>query len=146
MFRRLLLFTLFPAFWLLAGCAPSIALFSPVAYERAVEIKVDALALLDQAGVPYADVQDESAALCLEIAKAREYARGLPKNELSARQWEILMNPDDELLGAFLQRWQSGVPLSLAFVTKKKLQIAAAFDTIIGLESHKLKPAALRQK
>jgi hypothetical protein len=131
--------------WLMVGCAPSIALYSPAAYERAVDLKVETLDLMDRAAQPFSEHQSEVQTLRLDIEKAREYARGLPKNEITAQQWDILMDPQEQLLGAFLDRWQSGTPLGATFIAEKKLQIGRAFDTIIGLESHKLKPAALRQ-
>ncbi len=144
--RYFKLLALLAALVLMNGCAPTIALFSPVAYERAVELKVESLALMESASESFALHAAEVSALLLDIEKAREYARGLPKNEITTLQWEILMNPDEELLGAFFARWQSGPPLGATYIAEKKLQIAAAFDTIIGLESHKINPAALRQK
>jgi hypothetical protein len=144
--RNFMLLLLFPALLALSGCAPTMALYSPTAYERTVELKVDALALMDQAAAPATDYQAEIQALRLDLAKAHEYAHGLPKNEITTQQWAILLDPDEQLLGAFLDRWQSGPPLGATFILEKKLQIAAAFDTIIGLESHKINPAALRQK
>lgn len=41
-----------------------------------------------------------------KIDIAYEYAKGRPKNAISARQWEILKGPNRHLLGGFLQRWK----------------------------------------
>ena len=125
------------------GCA-TISLYSETAYQQATSLKVDSLAIMDKATEPYAQHQGEVEALRLKIDKAYEYAKGRPKNEDSTRQWEILKNPDRHLLGGFLERWRKDSTLSPAFVEEKKIQVGAAFDTISGLESGKIKPSELK--
>ena len=108
-------------------CA-SISPYSPIAYQYATSLKVESL-------------MAEVAALVTKIDIAYEYAKGRPKNEISARQWEILKAPNHHLLGGFLQRWKHESQLSGPFVTEAKGLVADAFDTIIGLESGKVQPA-----
>lgn len=129
---------------LLATCAPTISQFSPVAYEQATSLKVDAQSLMSKATQPYANHEEEVAALTQRIAKAYEFARGRPRNEISARQWAILADSSRNLLGGFLARWKRESTLSATFVTEMKGLVADAFDTIIGLESGKLKPDQVR--
>jgi hypothetical protein len=124
-----------------AACGPSIALFSERAYNQATTLKVEALALMDKATEQFADHADEVQALRLRVDAAYEYARGRPKNELSTRQWEVLRDPERNLLGGFLRRWEQRGSLGAAFVTEAKGLIAEAFDLIIGLESGKIKSA-----
>jgi hypothetical protein len=125
------------------GCA-TISLYSETAYQQATSLKVDSLAIMAKATDPYAQHQEEVKALRLKIDKAYEYAKGRPKNEDSTRQWEILKSPDRHLLGGFLERWRKDSTLSLAYLEEKKLQVGAAFDTISGLESGKIKPSELK--
>lgn len=125
------------------GCA-TIAPFNQVAYEQAISLKVESLALMDNATAPFAECRQEVRALRLKIDKAYEYARWLPKNEISARQWEVLKDSDRHLLGGFLERWRKESVLSKGYVEEKKRQVADAFDTIIGLESGKIKPAEIK--
>lgn len=143
MYNRLrLLFLVIPVIvW--TGCTSSIALYSPVAYEQAVSLKVDALALMDKATESYADHQAGVEALLHQILIAQEYAKGRPKNEISVRQWEILMDPGKGLLGDVLARWKAEGSLNSVYLTEKKPYIAAAFDQIIGLESGKVKPSSI---
>lgn len=122
-----------------AACAAHISAFSPVAYEQATSLKVDALALMAQATQPYASHAAAVDDLRLRLAKAYEFARGRPKNEISARQWAILADSTRNLLGGFLARWQRDSTLSAVFVTEAQRLVAEAFDTIIGLESGKIK-------
>jgi hypothetical protein len=125
------------------GCA-TISPYSETAYQQATSLKVDSLALMAKATEPYAQHQGEVEALRLKLDKAYEYANGLPKNQLAARQWEILKDPSRHLLGGFLARWQQKSILSPAYIADKQIQVGAAFDQIIGLESGKIKPSELK--
>lgn len=129
---------------LLATCAPTISQFSPIAYEQATSLKVDAQSLMGKATEPYANHEEDVVALTLRLAKAYEFARGRPRNEISARQWAILADSSRNLLGGFLARWKRESSLSATFVVEAKGLVADAFDTIIGLESGKLKPDQVR--
>jgi len=125
---------------LLATCAPTISPFSATAYEQATSLKVDALALMGKATEPYRKHGDDVVALKLRLAKAHEFALGRPRNEISTQQWAILTDTSRHLLGGFLARWQRDSALSAAFVADAQAEVGRAFDTIIGLESGKLKP------
>lgn len=139
---RPLLTAALPVFFLIIyGCSPSISLFSEQAYQQAVTLKTTSLHFMDNAVEPYEQHADEARRLMLDIEKAYEYAKGRPDNELSTRQWEILKDPDRHLFGGFIQRWQDEGSLSPAFVREAKGIISDAFDTIIGLESGKIKPS-----
>jgi hypothetical protein len=124
-----------------AGCAPTIAPFSERAYEQAVSLKVEALSLMGDASEPFEAHRAEVEALRLDLAKAYEFAHGRPKNDLSAQQWAVLADPERNLLGGFLARWESAGSLSPVFTAEAQRLVADAFDTIIGLESGKLRPA-----
>lgn len=124
-----------------AACSPTIAPFSEHAYEQAVSLKVDALAVMGNATEPFDAHRAEVEALRSEVEKAYEFAHGRPKNDLSARQWALLKDPERNLLGGFLARWETAGSLSPLFVTESQRLVAGAFDTIIGLESGKVRPA-----
>jgi hypothetical protein len=128
------------AFVLLVSACATISSFSAGAYEQAVSLKVEALTLMDRATEPFADHRGEVEALTLRVEKAYEFAKGRPKNEVSARQWAILRDPDRNLLGGFLKRWKAQSTLSGVFIQEAKGLVADAFDAIIGLESGKVKP------
>jgi hypothetical protein len=128
----------------LTACSPTISTFSATAYEQATALKVESRALMGEATEPYEAHAAEVRALRQRLRKAYEFAKGRPKNEISARQWRILIDPEGDLLGGFLRRWKSESSLNAAFVREKQRQVAEAFDTIIGLESGKIKPSAVR--
>lgn len=127
-----------------ASCGPTISTFSPIAYEQATSLKVDALGLMDRATEPYADHRADTESLTVRLAKAYEFAKGRPDNDISTEQWRILIDPGRNLLGGFLARWKKQSRLSTTFVTEAKGLVSDAFDTIIGLESGKLKPDQAR--
>ena len=129
---------------LVVSCASSISPFNQKAYEYATSLKVEALALMDQATEPFQDHQAEVQAFVTRVEKAYEYAKGLPKNEISTKQWQILKDPNRHLLGGFLKRWGEESTLSRAFVQEAQGLVADAFDTIIGLESGKIKPKSIQ--
>jgi len=123
---------------LLISCA-SISLYDQKAYEQAVSLKVESLALMSKAIQPYSEHQKQAENLMIEVEKAYEYAKWRPKNEISAKQWEILKDPDGNLLGGFMKKWQRDSRLSPVFVENAKGLVASAFNKIIELESAKIK-------
>ena len=120
----------------LAACS-FIAHYDRVAYEHATNAKVDTLALMDKATGNYTDHQKEVEALVNELDKAYEYDRGRELNKITIAQWDILRDPNRNLVGGFLKMWKARGALSAVFVAEKKRQIADAFDQIIQLESGK---------
>ena len=123
----------------------SISPFNQRAYEQATELKVEALSLMDKAVYPFADFRSEVQTFRLNVEKAYEYAKGLPKNEITAKQWEILKDPNRKSVGGFLKRWEEKSKLSEVFIREAKTQVADSFDMIIELESGKRKPDELSQ-
>jgi hypothetical protein len=131
-------------FSLSAWSCSNISVFSPEAYKQAVELKVEALELMSFATSPYDDNEESVTYLKTELKKAYEFALGRPNNELSAGQWEILIDEEGNLLGGFLKRWETEGSLSEMFISEMQLLVSDAFDTIIGLESGKIDPSELK--
>ncbi len=121
------------------ACSSLITTYSQVAYEQATSIKAESLVLMSKGTEPYNQHAQAVTALMLDVDKAYEYAKGRPKNEISAEQWAEIKDPDKNLLGGFIKRWKEQGPLSSAFVKEAKTQVAKAFDQIIELESGKNK-------
>jgi hypothetical protein len=122
----------------------SIALYDETAYSQIVSLKVDSLSLIEKATEDYTVHEAEVKKLQKELQFAYEYARGRPKNEITAEQIFLLINPEGYLLGGFLARWETEGYLREAFVDNAKKLIAEAFDQIIGLESGKIRPEDVR--
>lgn len=136
------------ALGLIALCAgvscSTISTFDQAAYEHATSAKVDALALMDRATSDYSAHQQEIAAVDLELKKAYEYDKGRPLNEITLKQWELLLSPEHDLFGGFLRDWKRKGQFKPVALDEKKRQVAEGFDQIIGLESGKLKSSAVQ--
>jgi len=96
---------------------------------------------MSRAGRPFAEHREAVERLKTDVEKASEFARNRPRNEYSTRQWERLKDPDSNLLGGFLKRWEQQSTLSPAFIDEARRLVSDAFDEIIGLETGKRKPA-----
>lgn len=131
------------SFILLEACAPKISLYNETAFQQAVNLKVDSLALIENAYQPFEQYRDEVRRHRIELLKALEFAKGRPDNEHSVQQWEIMVDPDRNMLGGFLKRWEEAGSMSPIFISEAMENIAAGFDTIIGLESGKIKSGEL---
>lgn len=121
----------------MSSCTPAIAPFSARAYEQAVDLKVDALRIMERAEEPFDRHRSRVESLQVRLQKAAEYAKGRPRNEVSARQWEIMIDPDGYMAGGFLKRWEEKDSLTWGFIREATGQIESGFDTIIALESGK---------
>ena len=128
---------------LLTACS-SISVYSPEAYKQAVDLKIESLNLMSSATRPFSDYEEDVSFLKTELSKAYEFAKGRPNNEISTKQWEILIDENRNLLGGFLKRWENDETLSEMFVTEAQKLVSDAFDTIIGLESGKISPSELK--
>lgn len=134
------------AWWIAAvlvaasGCGGSVSLYDATAYKQATDLKAEALTLVEQADGPVDEYRADVAALRLNLRKALEYERGRAENQITTRMWEILVDPDRNLLGGFLRRWEESGRLGSAFIDEAAGQIGAAFDQIIALEAEKIDP------
>src|SRR5450432_1395562 len=72
-----------------SACAPLISKYDPIAYSKAVDLKVESLSLEAKATEPYDQHKPEAEALTMNLQKAYEYAQGRPDNSISAQQWQI---------------------------------------------------------
>lgn len=137
--------TVLIAIFLITGCSPSISLYSETAYRQGVELKVRSLEMVDKASESYSEHREEAEALRRDLLIAYEYSKGRPDNEISTRQWEVMVDPDRSLMIGFLDRWEERERMSPAFIREYRELVSQAFDQIIGLESGKLDPSQLSE-
>ena len=113
------------------------AVFDQYAYQKSIEIKVEAENLMDKASTPYNDHLKEVAELGLEIEKMLEYEKNRPNNEITYAMWQLLANKDKNLLVGFFKRWKEKGQLNSIFIDEAKAQIATAMDLLIQYEAKK---------
>lgn len=128
--------------WLSVNCG-SIANYSPAAYEQAVTLKVESLEIMSFATEEYSQHENSIIELTRSLNIAHEFSKGRPDNEISTQQWQILLDPEKNLLGGFFKRWKDAGTLSEMFIDEMQKIVSDAFDTIIGLESGKIKPSEI---
>lgn len=120
------------------GCA-TISSFDQYAYTQTTSLKVDAMNIMDMAKDSITLHKEEVMEFETKLQKVYEYEKNRPKNEITLKMWDLLLNPEGHLLGGFLNRWKTTALLSPAFITNEKKLVSDAFDQIAGLESHKIK-------
>ena len=123
----------------IVSCSSMIAVFDQQAYLNATTLKAEASTLMDQAVEPYIDHSESVKFFMTRIDAAYEYARGIPRNEESAKQWEILKNPEGNLLGGFFKLWKKNGTLMRGDIEAIKKNTLEGFDKIIRLEAAKIK-------
>ncbi|MCY7352174.1 MAG: hypothetical protein LH606_16165 [Cytophagaceae bacterium] len=116
-----------------------IALYDPFAYQQSTALKVEALDLMDKATEPFSSHETEINIFLQKARKAHEYEKFRPKNGESAGMWALLLNPEENLLAGFMNRWKAKGQLDATFVKLARDQSVMAFDKLIRLESAKLK-------
>ncbi len=121
----------------------TISVFDQYAYTQSTALKVDALSLMDNATTGFTANTTEIEDFNLKIQKVYEYEKHRPKNEITVKLWDIIMNPDKNLLGGFLARWKQNNTLGKTFINEAKIQVGEAFDIIVELESQKIKASFL---
>ncbi|HJQ85788.1 MAG TPA: hypothetical protein VKA21_16995 [Candidatus Binatia bacterium] len=126
------------AFLVATGCA-LITGYDPTSYKNATDLKVESLALIDKAGDPASQHTAAIEQVRTRLLQAYEYEKGKKTNNETARQWAIMVAPDRNLMGGFMEKWLREGPQSAAFRSGMKSNVEQGFDTIIDLEEHKVK-------
>lgn len=122
---------------LFQSCSATIANYDPIALDKAVTLKLKSLELVEKAEETYASHEKEIRELMREIEQAYEYAANIPKNSLTARQWQVLKDPDSNLLGGFFTSWAKNGKLNPVLIREAAGIINQAFTAIIRLETLK---------
>lgn len=130
---------------LLSSACVTTAPYDQYVYKESTSLKVDALKLMDKAEKTYTSQQKEITALTDQLDKLYEYELHRRKNQLRIQMWNLLKDPERNLLGGFLSRWKKEEQLNAAFIGEAKLIVGKAFDQLAELESGKLTPKDLQQ-
>jgi hypothetical protein len=125
----------------LCGCT-TIAAYNEKAYENATSAKAEALTLIGESNQSYTSHEQEVNALKLEMSKAAEFAKGIPKNEAVVGMYAIIMREDKNDLGSLygvLTLWKEKNTLHTAYIQEITTKIGEEFDQLIQLEQGKNK-------
>jgi len=94
---------------------------------------------MSKATNPYQQYETKVEQLKLDLEKAYEYSKQIPLNEITAQQWELMKNPENNLLGGFLKMWEEKGMIPPFMVDETKKLVSKSFDEIIELETKKIK-------
>ena len=123
----------------LSACA-TMSHFDRQSYVETISIKVESLALIEKAHLPYEQFRDESEAILMDMAKIYEYEKHRRGNSETIQMWEIMLDPNQHLFAGFLNKWEGEDKLSPDFIREAAAIIESGFDLIIDLENNKVKP------
>ena len=125
------------------ACA-TISSFDQYAYTQTTSLKVDAMNIMDLANEDYTLHEKSVQELQTKLQKAYEYEKNRPKNEITIKLWDKILDTNGHLLGGFLKRWETDDKLNAVFIQEEKKIVADAFDQIAGLESNKIKSTDIK--
>jgi len=128
---------LLPLLFLLNSCV-STASFDQYAYAQTTAAKVEAIDLMSNATQNVSGFTNQIRDVDLKLKKIYEYEKNRPKNEITVKMWELLLDPEKRLYGGFIKRWQTDSTLSKTFVDEAKKLIGSGFDKVAELESKKI--------
>jgi hypothetical protein len=143
--KTLLLIVILSSACLIQSSCVTTAPYDQYVYKESTSLKVDALKLMDKAEKPYNTQEKEIEKLTDQLDKLYEYEVHRKKNQLRIQMWDLLRNPEKNLLGGFISRWKNEGQLSPGFITEVKIIVGKAFDQLAELESGKLTPKELQQ-
>lgn len=143
---KILLTGLFLSFVLVQsiGCAIT-APYDQHVYSQTTGLKVDALKLMDKATRAYDSQSEAISNFTDKWDKLYEYELHRARNDIRISMWNLLRDPDKNLMGGFLKRWKTESTLSETFINEAKIQVGRAFDQLAELESGKITPKELKQ-
>jgi hypothetical protein len=103
-------------------------------------IKNQVLSLMKKGGKNYVDVASDVMSLKNTITDQISYERDRGENNMKTVQmWETMMDPNQNLLGGFLNRWENDGKLNGVFIKEAARVVGKNFDKIISLEKKKKK-------
>ena len=143
MLRRLLFLWLLAAFFSFPGCVAT-APYDQQVYAQTTALKVDALKLMTKATKDYNTQKEAVEKFTDSWDKLYEYELHRKNNGIRISMWKLLRDPERNLMGGFLARWQKENSLSTTFIDEAKIQVGKAFDQLSELESGKIKPKDLQ--
>ena len=128
------------ALLLASGACRIAAPYDAISYKNATDLKAQSRLLIKKSNMSAGNHQTKIDDLRLKLHQALEYERGKGRpNAETVRLWEILVDPDGNMMGGFLKLWEEKRTVSPAFAREFETVSAEAFDKIIELEHEKVR-------
>ena len=95
---------------------------------------------MDESTESYSSHQKEVEAVVLNMRKAIEYERHRPKNDITIKMWNKMLDSTAQkgIVGSYFASWKKSGKKSQDLIDEFKPIAAEGFDRIADLESHKI--------
>jgi hypothetical protein len=128
---------------LTSACIPTSGpRYSPEAVSLTQSLKAESLSVLARSDEPFADHADAANLVVTKAIAAGAAAESVAGNDPIAEEWNLLTDPDGNLLGGAIARWEDRGTLSRTFRDEATIQVGRAFDLILCTEESKRTPGA----
>ncbi|MEI6892640.1 MAG: hypothetical protein V5783_10765, partial [Pontiella sp.] len=81
----------------------------------------------------------EAESILVQVRKAHEYAKGIPDNEMTVAQWELVADPSGGGIVGYIGDWKEVGQFAEFEVEESLPMLGKQFDELIALEAAKLK-------
>jgi len=120
----------------LVSCAP---VYSPYIFDQTAELKKQTLSILDKATEPYSKYETKVDVLKSDLASMVQQERMRKRNKLKVKQWDLLLDPQGNLLNGSLEKWRKDTVMSETFIVLQRNLVEEAFNLIQEVEKQRLK-------
>ena len=109
--------------------------------EGFMSLKTDAVSIMKKGAKSFSSMAPKINELKTKMSDQIDYEKTKgEKNLKTVQMLEILSNPDGNLLGGFLKRWENDGKLNATFIKEAAGLVSKNFDKVINLEKKKKKP------
>jgi hypothetical protein len=131
------------ATFLTSACVPTSGpRYSFEAVALTQSLKAESQSVLGRSDEPFADHAEAANLVLTKATAAGAAAESVPGNDPIAEQWDLLTDPEGNLLGGAIARWEDRGTLSRSFRDEASRQVGKAFDLILCTEESKRTPDA----
>lgn len=114
--------------------------FDAFSLSRTIDIKAQAIDLMKRGGKSFSSVSEDVSDFKATANSLIDFERDRgEKNLKTVQMWELMMDPNQNLLGGFLNRWENEGKLNGPFIREAAGVVSKNFDKIIKLEKKKSK-------
>ena len=113
--------------------------YDQVAYQKTIEIKVEADYLLNNSTENYSTYEKDVDQLKKQIAFILEYEKNRPNNQISYSMWQLISDENRNLLIGYFELWKKNNKLSKEFSSEVKKQMNEVFSLLLKYEALKTK-------
>lgn len=136
----LFIFALLPLSFSFQSCSSGMVPQDLYSLEQNMSLKADVLSLMKRGGKNFTSVSDDIMNLKNRMNDLISYERDKgEKNIKTVKMLETMMDPNQNLLGGFLNRWETDGKLNGPFIKEAAKVVTKNFDKIIKLENKKKK-------